>query len=88
LITIILGIKFQRWLSDPLTSVKGFTQSSLSKITLQGNSVNWDTRVVKDASKQLTPIIEVPVTFIPRSRKQGKKITVFDGIRALFELIK
>ena len=88
LITIIAGVKFQRWLSDPLTSVKGFTRSSLSKISLGGKSVNWDTRVVIDASRSLIPIVEIPVEFNPRTRKQGKKITVADGIKALFELLK
>jgi 2-phospho-L-lactate transferase/gluconeogenesis factor (CofD/UPF0052 family) len=88
LITIIAGVKFQRWLSDPLTSVKGFTRSSLNKISLGGNSVNWDTRVVIDASRSLIPIVEIPVVFNPRTRKQGKKITVADGIKALFELLK
>jgi 2-phospho-L-lactate transferase/gluconeogenesis factor (CofD/UPF0052 family) len=88
LITIIAGIKYQRWLSDPLTSVKGFSRISTKHLSLKGGSANWDTRIVVDASLSLIPILEVPVKFRPRSRKEGKKITVIDGFKALFELVR
>ena len=88
LITIIAGIRYQRWLSDPLTSVKGFSRISTKHLSLKGSSANWDTRIVVDASFGLIPILEVPVKFRPRSRKEGKKITVIDGFKALFELVR
>jgi hypothetical protein len=33
-------------------------------------------------------IIEVPISYIGRSREEGKKIGIYDGFRALYVLIK
>jgi 2-phospho-L-lactate transferase/gluconeogenesis factor (CofD/UPF0052 family) len=86
-LTILAGIRFKRWLSDPLTSVKGFHKVTQDKITLKGNSLNWDTRLIVDAYAQGIPILEVPVDFAPRNRLMGKKVRVKDGLAALIELL-
>jgi len=88
LLSLISAIKFRRWVSDPLTSIKGFKSLSSMKLSLEGNSLNWDTKIIVDSWRQKIAIREIPVSFNPRTRSEGKKTTVIDGVWALWELIK
>ena len=38
--------------------------------------------------KQKYNIIEVPISYKPRTIAEGKKINFFDGIKAIFTIIK
>jgi len=38
--------------------------------------------------KQGHRVLELPITYVGRSMEEGKKITVWDGVKALFILIK
>jgi hypothetical protein len=58
------------------------------KLSLEGNSLNWDTKIIVDSWRQKIAIREIPVSFNPRTRSEGKKTTVIDGVWALWELIK
>jgi len=81
-------MKFRRWLSDPLTSVKGFKKITSLNLSLEGNSLDWDTRIIVDSWKNLVPIIEIPVEYYPRSVSEGKKTTFTKGLNALWQLVK
>lgn len=87
-LTILAGIRYKRWISDPLTGVKGFSREVRERLSLGGASLNWDTRLITDSSRIGTPILEVPVKFHPRTKSMGKKVRLRDGFSALFELIK
>jgi 2-phospho-L-lactate transferase/gluconeogenesis factor (CofD/UPF0052 family) len=87
-LTILSGIRYKRWISDPLTGVKGFSREVRENLSLGGVSLNWDTRLITDSSRTGTPILEVPVKFQPRTKSMGKKVRLRDGFSALLELIK
>lgn len=87
-LTILAGIRCKRWISDPLTGVKGFSREIKEKLSLAGATLNWDTRLIMDSSRIQSPILEVPVIFHPRTRSMGKKVRLRDGFSALLELIK
>jgi 2-phospho-L-lactate transferase/gluconeogenesis factor (CofD/UPF0052 family) len=87
-LTILAGIRWKRWISDPLTGVKGFSRDTKEKLSLEGATLNWDTRLITDSSKIRVPILEVPVNFHPRTKSMGKKVRMSDGLFALLELMK
>jgi glycosyltransferase involved in cell wall biosynthesis len=88
LLSSISAVKYHRWISDPLTSIKGFKKNDKMNLSFIGDSLNWDTRIIIDSWKQRVPIMEVAVEYVPRTRRQGKKTTVHSGLMALWELIK
>jgi 2-phospho-L-lactate transferase/gluconeogenesis factor (CofD/UPF0052 family) len=88
LLSGISAMKFRRWLSDPLTSVKGFKTIKSLNLSLEGNSLDWDTRIIVDSWKSRVPIIEIPVEYNPRSVSEGKKTTFTKGLNALWQLVK
>ncbi len=88
LLSSISAVKYHRWISDPLTSIKGFKKTDKMNLSFSGDSLNWDTKIIIDSWKLRVPIMEVAVDYIPRTRRQGKKTTVYSGLMALWELIK
>ncbi len=88
LLSSISAVKYHRWISDPLTSIKGFKKNDKMNLSFIGDSLNWDTRIIIDSWKHRVPIMEVAVDYVPRTRRQGKKTTVHSGLMALWELIK
>jgi glycosyltransferase involved in cell wall biosynthesis len=85
-LSIFSGVLYKRWISDTLTSIKGFTRIAVESLSLEGQSADWDMQVIIDASKSEIAIAEVPVGFRPRRVDQGKKIRPKDGIRAMIAL--
>jgi 2-phospho-L-lactate transferase/gluconeogenesis factor (CofD/UPF0052 family) len=88
LLSSISAVKYRRWVSDPLTSIKGFKSLDLMPLSMKGNSLNWDTRVITESAKNGIPIIEVPVIYKPRSRAEGKKTSIISGLKALYQLLR
>ncbi len=88
LLSMISAIRFRRWISDPLTSIKGFKGIEQMKLSFEGDSLDWDTRVISDSWVFEIPIMEIPVQYVPRTRHQGKKTTVFSGLMALQQLLR
>jgi glycosyltransferase involved in cell wall biosynthesis len=88
LLSIMSAIKYHRWISDPLTSIKGVKKKDRMNLSFSGDSLNWDTRIIIDSWLQGVPIMEIAVDYAPRTRGQGKKTTIYSGLKALWELIK
>lgn len=84
----LAALKFRRWISDPLTSVKGFRNIEQVGLSLRGNSLDWDTQIIVDSWKLGKSIVEVPVDYAPRTARQGKKTTVLKGLKALWKLLQ
>lgn len=87
LISFLLASLYKRWISDPLTSVKGFRVDILNRLSLSQTGIDWDTQVIMDARHAGLPIVEVPVEYLPRKRNEGKKTKPSDGIPLLIKLI-
>jgi 2-phospho-L-lactate transferase/gluconeogenesis factor (CofD/UPF0052 family) len=88
LLSSISAIKYRRWISDPLTSIKGFKGIEKMNLSMQGNSLDWDTKIIIDSWINQIPILEVAVEYSPRNREQGKKTSVQSGLKALKQLLK
>ena len=87
LISFLLATLYKRWISDPLTSIKGFRIDILKELTLSQPGIDWDTQIVMDARHAGLPIVEVPVEYLPRTRNDGKKTKPRDGFPLLIKLM-
>ena len=75
-------------LTDAHTCYKVFRKKVINGINLQEDGFNFCPELTTKFSKINEKIIEVPIDYYGRTVKEGKKIQFFDGIRAIYCLIK
>ena len=88
LFTLISNIRNNQKLTDSQTAVKSFKLDLLEKLDLKSSGFNIESEIVKALSKNKVKIYEVPISYNPRSVKEGKKISFKDGLIVLKELFK
>jgi len=87
-LTVVSNIINHQNLTDAHTCYKVFSGKLFKKLTLIENDFAFCPEVTTKISKLREKIIEVPISYIGRSREEGKKIGIYDGFRALYVLIK
>ena len=75
-------------LTDAHTCYKAFDKKILNKINLVENGFNFCPEITAKVSKLKIKIFEVPIEYHGRSHKDGKKIKVIDGFKAVYAVIK
>lgn len=75
-------------LTDAHTCYKIFPAKIFKKLKLIENDFAFCPEVTTKLSKMGVKIIELPITYKGRTVKQGKKIGIIDGFRALYVLTK
>ncbi|MBV9080813.1 MAG: YvcK family protein [Elusimicrobia bacterium] len=84
----VLGLLlYNRFVSDALTGVKAFEARLLRELKLKTRGFEIETELLAKLGRRGVFILEIPIGYQPRTRSQGKKSTVWDGLRALFRLI-
>lgn len=92
-----IGVKFLTWMAnflyqtnitDEATCYKMFTKESLSKVNLQCEKFEFCPEVTAKIRKAGYEIVEVPIYYRPRSKAEGKKINLADGLQAIYTLLK
>ncbi len=78
---------YNRFVSDPLTGVKAFDARVLRELRLSSPGFEFETELFAKLGLRRQFILEIPISCTPRTRQQGKKTTIIDGIRALIRLI-
>lgn len=87
LLSILSLIKYNRYISDILTSIKVFDKDLFNSFNLKSKGVELEGELVKKVSKSNSYLLELPIDYNPRSLKDGKKITVLDGIKTIKEIL-
>lgn len=87
-LTFLSNLSNQQNLTDAHTCYKVFHSSLLKKIKLQENGFNFCPEITAKFSKINEKIFEVPINYYGRTHSQGKKISFFDGFRAIYAIIK
>jgi len=87
--TTLFNVLYGTKMTDPATMYKLFRRELIQgkKFKTRGFDFDWEltAKLVKEGNK----VIEVPVHYISRSRKEGKKIRFFrDGIKVLIAIIR
>ena len=87
-INLVTNLLYGVRLSDQFTCYKMMRRYLLEQLNLQGEGFEIDGELVAKLLKLKQRIFEVPITYHPRTRKQGKKIRVGDGARWFWQIIK
>jgi len=87
-ISILSLLLFNRFVTDPFSTLKAFDTAALRSLKLQSDGIDLETEIIAKLSQHRLYYLEVPVSYSPRSKRDGKKMTATDGIRALIGLIR
>ncbi len=88
LLTGLVNILFGVRLNDCFTCYKLMRRSSILDLGLVSGSFDIEIEILAKAIKKKLRIVEVPVTYQPRTYSQGKKIRIRDGLWAMVRIIK
>jgi glycosyltransferase involved in cell wall biosynthesis len=83
LLTLLLNILFNLKLNDCFTCYKLFRRDTINKLNLCEQNFTIEIEIVAKAARKGLRILEVPVSYHPRSYSEGKKIRCKDGIQAI-----
>lgn len=70
-------------ITDMETCYKAFKRGLIQSIDIEENRFGFEPEITAKVSKLGVKIIEVPISYYPRTNDEGKKIGFKDGIRAL-----
>ena len=75
-------------LTDMETAYKVFTSEAAGKLKLESNRFEIEPEITAQFALLGYKIIEVPITYRPRTSLEGKKIKWKDGVKAFWVLLK
>ena len=87
-LTILSNIINNQRLTDAHTCYKVFESSLFKSIELEEKGFAFCPEITTKISNLKNNIIEIPINYIGRTYKEGKKIKFIDGIQAIIALIK
>lgn len=87
-VTMLANILYNQRLTDEPTCYKVFKADFLRSIPLDCMRFEFCPEVTAKVAKRGIKIKELPISYYPRSIAEGKKISWFDGIEAIWVLFK
>ncbi|GAB4030924.1 glycosyltransferase family 2 protein [Spirosoma jeollabukense] len=87
-VTLLTNILYNQRLTDEPTCYKVFESTFLRSIPLECTRFEFCPEVTAKVAKRGVRIKELPINYYPRSIAEGKKISWFDGIEAIWVLLK
>ncbi|MBI3534460.1 MAG: glycosyltransferase family 2 protein [Deltaproteobacteria bacterium] len=88
LLTFLSNIFSGIYLTDMETCYKIFRSEILKSMNLRSQKFGIEIELTAYLSKLRARIYEMPISYFPRTKLQGKKIKWTDGIAALFHLVR
>ncbi|MBF0136542.1 MAG: glycosyltransferase [Magnetococcales bacterium] len=86
LLSLVSLILTNRYVTDPFTSCKCFDGALLKSLNLVSKGVNLEGEIIAKLGRHKEFILEVPVNYVPRTKKEGKKNGVVEGIKTLYAI--
>jgi len=87
-LTFLSNIMTGYKITDMETCYKAFKSEIIKKIEIKENRFGFEPEVTIKLSKMKVNLIEVPISYYPRKKSEGKKINFKDGVRALYCILK
>lgn len=84
----LVRLLYGQRLSDEATCYKAFRTSLLRRLDLKANGFDFCPEVTAKLCRLGHRILEVPISYHPRTKAQGKKIGWRDGLHAAWTLVK
>jgi len=88
LLTSLTNLLYNSKLTDLYTGYKLFRSSLVKSIKLESNGFELEPEITSKILKKGITIKELPISYNPRTFKEGKKITAFDGIKGFITILK
>lgn len=88
LLSVITNLLYGSRITDEATGYKVFCANLLKEIGLEGNGFEFCPEVTGKILRRKIPIYEVPISYYPRTWAEGKKIQWYDGLIAVWNLVK
>jgi molybdopterin-guanine dinucleotide biosynthesis protein A len=82
-LSLTIGIRFRRIITDSLTGFKVYPRDIYLAIDPATKGFETDHELSKSIIISGIPIVEIQVSYLPRTRAEGKKISVIDAFKAL-----
>jgi len=87
-LTILTNLLYGTKITDEPTCYKMISREVLGKIDLSSTGFEFCPEITAKIARQKIKIHEVPISYLPRSKKEGKKIRLKDGLIAIWTLIR
>jgi glycosyltransferase involved in cell wall biosynthesis len=87
-VTLLANLLYAQKLTDEPTCYKLFRTDFLKSFPLTCRRFEFCPEVTALISKQNIEISEIPISYFPRSKKEGKKINWRDGLEAIWTLVR
>lgn len=87
-LTSLLNSLFGTQLNDYATCYKMARKNTFMDLGLSSTGFDIEVEIVCKALKRNKRIVEVPITYYPRSYAEGKKIRWFDGLQAIASILR
>ncbi len=87
-ISSMVNLLFGVSLTDAETGYQVFRRELLDGLVIHGDEFDFTIELTAKFLKKGYTIVEVPISFKPRTREEGKKLHFFDGIDSLWTLLK
>lgn len=87
-LTILTNLLYGSHLTDMETAYKVFTKKVTRTLNLRSVGFEFEPEITAQILKYKFDITEVPITYIPRKKTEGKKIGFWDGILSILTLFR
>jgi len=87
-LTLLGNVMFSGGLTDMETAYKVFKNSVTNQINLRSVGFEFDAEITAKILLAGYKIHEVPITYNPRSKIEGKKLSWKDGVKTIYILLK
>lgn len=87
-LTSTTNLLFGTRLTDMETAYKVFTREVANELSLKSNRFDIEPEITAQIALKGYEIFEVPISYIPRTKYEGKKIKWRDGVKGLWTLLK
>jgi glycosyltransferase involved in cell wall biosynthesis len=88
ILNFFTNILYNNIISDMETGYKVFKRSLVQDMPLHSRRFDFEPEFTAKILKRKARLVEVPIAFYPRDYSQGKKIKAWDGVIAVWTLIK
>lgn len=87
-LTAVMNILFRSRLTDSYTCYKLLPTDAFRSLNLTSNGFELEAEICARCLRRGMPIIEMPVTYRPRSIAEGKKIRLMDAVKGIMMMMR
>jgi dolichol-phosphate hexosyltransferase len=87
-ISMAANVIYNTWLTDVYTCYKMMSTERMRSLPLRANGFTIEAEITGLLLRSGARIYEVPITYVARSREEGKKIRAKDGVLGLATLLR